>query len=174
MIVFCLRENQGTHAYYYQIQTQFFVYNLTIVDFCVCTYSTQTEGSTLYIVHRDDTFWKDYTTKCKLFFTTPEILGNWYTHPSLPINLTPPSLQSGKRNDGITLQYSGSNDPITHSTVEVTMLFLLEVYSSVIVMAQMIGCHNSDPHLLSQNKVSSRGKWYCLEIATVFERERQR
>ena len=41
---FCLQEHEGTlcldrnHAYYYQVQTQMFVCNVTYCDFCVCTF----------------------------------------------------------------------------------------------------------------------------------------
>ena len=78
------------HAYYYQVQTQMFVYDVEYADSCVCsTFLQKMETMTmmkevyslnifLKILISGKNVWKRHAT----FFMTcllPEILGNWYT-----------------------------------------------------------------------------------------------
>ena len=73
---FCLKKDKDllyldhTHDYYYQVQTQMFVYNIECYDFCVCTFPESNECSP-YVeqIFRDDEFWEACVEKAKYFFT---------------------------------------------------------------------------------------------------------
>ena len=84
----CLQGHEGTlrldrnHAYYYQVQTQMFVCDVTYCDLCVCTFPSGLEDSALFVewITRDENLWNTILQKSKHFFITcllPEILGNW-------------------------------------------------------------------------------------------------
>ena len=86
------------HDYYYQVQTQMFVCNVEYCDFCVCTFPESNDCS-LYIkrIFRDHEFWAACVEKAKHFFTVcllPEILGNWYTRPTVSSHSSSDSSQS--------------------------------------------------------------------------------
>ena len=92
---FCLVEQENSlyldhsHAYFYQVQTQLFVCDVEYRDFCVCTFASDQDESTLHIerIYKDETFWDECLAKAKQFFMTcllPELLGKWYTCPTVP------------------------------------------------------------------------------------------
>lgn len=88
---FCLTEDyeglhlDHSHQYYYQVQMQIFVCDVTYCDFCVCTFGRDKEESThIERVYKDDPFWNKCVTKAESFFKMcllPELLANWYTYP---------------------------------------------------------------------------------------------
>ena len=61
---FCLVEQENSlyldhsHAYFYQVQTQLFVCDVEYCDFCVCTFASDQDESTLHIerIYKDETF----------------------------------------------------------------------------------------------------------------------
>ena len=88
---FCVMEEEGRlklrhdHAYYYQIQTQMYVCDVTYCDFVVCMFGASFD---IYIerVYQDKDLWEDCLKKAKNFFTScllPELLGHFYTRPTI-------------------------------------------------------------------------------------------
>ena len=82
-----------THQYYYQIQTQIFVCDVEYGDFCVCTFPTEATPSMHYErIYADKKFWEscvDTSTAFFKHFILPELLGKWYTRPSIAELTTP-------------------------------------------------------------------------------------
>ena len=77
-----------THTYYYQVQTQIFICNVDFCDFCVCTFPSS-EIPNLHIerIFPDAELWAQCVESSTNFFKTcilPELLGKWYTRPTLP------------------------------------------------------------------------------------------
>ena len=55
----------------------------------MCTFASDQDESTLHIerIYKDKTFWDECLAKAKHFFMTcllPELLGKWYTRPTVP------------------------------------------------------------------------------------------
>ena len=142
------------HDYYYQVQTQMFVCNVEYCDFCVCTFPESNDCS-LYVerIFRDHEFWAACVEKAKHFFTVyllPEILGNWYTRPTISSHSSSDSSQS------MANQNNSYNSEVEwycycHGPEEGTM----------------IACDNSDCKIEWFHKKCLKlkcipiGKWYC-------------
>jgi len=68
---FCLKKTDELltldkeHMYYYQVQSQIFVCNISYCDFCVCTFTSDDPESGLYIecIYQDSSFWEDCLSK---------------------------------------------------------------------------------------------------------------
>ena len=163
---FCLQEHEGTlrldrnHAYYYQVQTQMFVCDVTYCEFCVCTFPSHLNDSAVFVewITRDENLWNTILQKSKQFFITClllEILGNWYTQPA-PATIAIPSSSQSTDND---------MDNATVSTV--TDNQKLYCYYQGPEEGSMVGCDNSDCKYewfhFSCLKLSTvpKGKWYC-------------
>ena len=151
-----------SHAYFYQVQTQLFVCDVEYCDFCVCTFASDQDESTLHIerIYRDETFWDECVAKVKPFFMTcllPEILGKWYTRPSEPQSDNGQCEQAGQSsNDVPKLQQVHQNQRTF-------------CYCHGPDTGLMIGCDNKDCRIqwfhtkcLDINKLSiPKGDWYC-------------
>ena len=151
-----------SHAYFYQVQTQLFVCDVEYCDFCVCTFASDQDESTLHIerIYRDETFWDECVAKVKPFFMTcllPEILGKWYTRSSVPQSDNGQCEQAGQSsNDVPKLQQVQQNQRTF-------------CYCHGPDTGLMIGCDNKDCRIqwfhtkcLDINKLSiPKGDWYC-------------
>jgi len=101
-IKFCLKKDvDGTlhldpdHAYYYQIQTQLFVYvcDVSYCDFCVTTFADSGAESAMDVkrVYRNPSFWSQCVEHASGFFrpcVLPELMGSWFTRPLANEELT--------------------------------------------------------------------------------------
>ena len=177
---FCLKEENGqlqldhSHSYYYQVQTQIFVCDVAYCDFCVCTFGTDLEEKdTIHIerIYKDLTFWNGCVTKAEHFFKTcllPELLGNWYTRPTVK----PSDEHQSSESDQMNLQSipPGNSDimPSDQPTQPVQAVQTY-CYCQGPDSGEMIGCDNKDCSIewfhLKCLKINAtlipKGKWYC-------------
>ena len=76
-----------SRTYYYQIQTQMFIYQVKYCDFCVCTFPHEGQLS-LHIerIFADATFWSNCVESSNIFHVCllPELPGKWYSRQSVP------------------------------------------------------------------------------------------
>lgn len=93
---YCLKQDgdsvylDKSHAYFYQIQCQLFVCNMDYCDFIVWT----PHGMFIEKIMPDAEFWSNAVAKATEFFykgILPEIVGKWYSRPSLPSTAEAPS-----------------------------------------------------------------------------------
>lgn len=157
---FCLKKIDGSlsldkkHAYYYQVQTQIFVCNVSYCDFCVCTFTSEPESG-LYIerIYQDTSFWEECSSKAEHFFKIcllPELIGKWYTRPIVELN--------------------DENNP-SLDNVASTSFQQLYCYCKCPESGTMIACDNPQCAIewfhLTCLKLSSipRGKWYCPDCS---------
>ena len=158
---FCLKKIDGslnldkTHAYYYQVQTQMFVCDVSYCDFCVCTFTCDDPEPGLYIerIYQDPSFWENCLSKAEHFFKVcllPELVGKWYTRPIVK--------PSGDENNP-NLDNATSNNSSDHKQ--------LYCYCNGPESGTMIACDNPQCttewfHLTCLKLTSTpRGKWYC-------------
>jgi len=94
---YCLKKDgdsvylNTSHHYYYQVQCQLFVSGLDYCDFIIWT----PQGLYVERILPDVEFWVVAVAKATTFFNKcvlPEIVGKFYTRPSLPSSLTTPSV----------------------------------------------------------------------------------
>jgi len=78
-----------SHAYYYQVQCQLHVCDVSYGDFCVCTLAMdEDQESNMYIerIFKDTNVWDECKVALEQFFKMcllPEIMGNWYTRSTV-------------------------------------------------------------------------------------------
>ena len=170
---FCLVEQENSlyldhsHAYFYQVQTQLFVCDVEYCDFCMCTFASDQDESTLHIerIYKDETFWDECLAKAKQFFMTcllPELLGKWYTRPTVPqrdnsqCERAEQSSNSDQSNNMDQLQQIQQNQGTF-------------CYCHGPDTGTMIGCDNKDCSiqwfhikcLRIKESCIPKGKWYC-------------
>ena len=87
---FCLKLGEdGTlhldrsHQYYFQVQSQIWLSNVSYCDFCVCTFPGSSEAS-LHVerILPDQTFWDTCVSHSTNFFQKcilPELVGRWFS-----------------------------------------------------------------------------------------------
>ena len=148
-----------SHAYYYQVQTQMFVCNVNYCDFCVCTFPLEKSSPHIERILRNDDFWRECLTEAETFFTTcllPELMGNWYTRPSVKSSNT-----SDFDENTDVIDASGSQK--------------LYCYCSGPDEGSMIACNNTECKIewFHQDclnlKSVPRGKWYCPDCSKLPE-----
>ena len=181
---FCLNERNGSlyldhsHPYFYQVQTQIFVCNVLYCDFCVCTFANGEDEQSIHIerIYRNAEFWNDCVSKANCFFRTcilPELLGNWYTRPSIPISnkdqpskneRTDESQQQPDHQSHQSEHDAGSSEHDQNNQPPQTFC-----YCKGPDAGKMIACDNSDcvtewfhiDCLKIDAKSIPKGKWYC-------------
>ena len=176
---FCLKESNGSlyldhsHPYFYQVQTQIFVCNVLYCDFCVCTFATGEDEQSVHTerIYRNAEFWNDCVSKANCFFRTcilPELMGNWYTRPSITIinedqrsQNEPDEFQQQSHQperDASSSQHNNSNHPLQTFC-----------YCKGPDTGKMIACDNNEcviewfhlDCLKIDEKSIPKGKWYC-------------
>lgn len=157
-----------SHSYYYQIQTQAFICQVEYCDFCVCTFPREGQPS-LHIerIFADATFWNSRVESSKHFFQVcllPELLGKWYSRPSIP---------RGK---------SWSDQLQEHENTGSTNTLFCYCQKPKDTTVEWIGCDNPYCPIewfhLKYLGISSvpRSKWYCPDCRKLpgFNKNRKR
>ena len=96
---FCLKKVDGklfldpNHAYYYQVQCQLHVCDVSYADFCVCTFAMDEDtnsclemGMHIERILKNPNTWNECIAASEQFFKIcllPELLGNWYTRSTV-------------------------------------------------------------------------------------------
>ena len=205
---FCLKNENAEvhldkrHAYYYQVQTQLFVCDVTYCDFVVCTFSDQDD---LYVerLSKNLTFWSECVPKAELFFRfclLPELLGKWYTRRGntpacshseptvaqgsvMATTSEPTAQESGATASQVTVQENVATTSYNEESMDATASGeKLYCYCRGPEEGTMIGCDNQNCkiewyHLTCLRYTSApKGKWYCPECRTLpeFSKSRKR
>ena len=183
------------HAYYYQVQTQLSVCDVTYCDFVVCTFS---DPDDLYVerLSKNSTFWSECVAKADLFFRfclLPELLGKWYTkgvvgntpacshsEPTVTQESEATASELMDQESGATT--TGQENVATTSYNDATASGgeNLYCYCNGPEEGTMIACDNRNCkiewyHLTCLRYASApKGKWYCPECRTLPEFSRSR
>ena len=141
------------HTYYYQIQTQLNVCNLSYCDFVVWT-----EGdSAVERITVDNTFYETVMEDVKHFFIKgllPEIIGKWYTWKHIADNIGDVALPS-------------TSAPATNTDDQFKDYSKIWCYCSQPSFGTMIMCNSSDCSIqwfhcdCLRIRNPPKGQWYC-------------
>ena len=77
-------EMNKKHSYYYQVQAQMYICDVSFCNFVVCTFPSDIPSLFVKRIYRDSDFWNDCVQRACLFFrrcVLPELLGKAYTRP---------------------------------------------------------------------------------------------
>ena len=174
---FCLKKVNGklfldhAHAYYYQVQCQLHVCDVSYADICVCTFAMDDDqGAGIHIerIFKDTSVWNECKVASEQFFKTcllPELMGNWYTRSTVTTSndttVTTDSASGTSSDNSVSVTLEGADSGFTDQ--------LTYCYCHRPEEGTMIACDNPDCPIewfhtscLQLTKLpKGKAKWYC-------------